>query len=51
MQLPPTKIMECKVCGVEIKVNASYPITEVTCQECHRKKNDDSIPPSGLVFG
>ena len=38
MKLDPVKIMECKVCGVEIKVNANYPITEVTCQDCHRKK-------------
>lgn len=40
MELHPVKIMKCKVCGDEIKVNANYPITEVTCRSCH-KKNDD----------
>ena len=51
MELHPVKVMKCKKCGVEINVNAAYPITEVTCQDCWRKQKDDQIPPSGLVFG
>ena len=51
MELPPVKVMECKVCGVEMNVNANYPITEVTCQDCHRKQKDEQIPPGGIVFG
>ena len=33
--MPPVKVMHCKVCGEDVKVNAAYPITEVTCKSCY----------------
>jgi formylmethanofuran dehydrogenase subunit E len=33
----PVKILECKVCGEDVIVNANYPITEVTCRKCYAK--------------
>ena len=38
MKLDPVKILKCKVCGQDVRVNAHYPITEVTCQPCYRSK-------------
>ena len=37
MKLDAIKILQCKVCGQDVKVNANYPITEVTCQPCYKK--------------
>ncbi len=37
LKLDPVKILECKVCGIDVPVNARYPITEVTCKDCHAK--------------
>lgn len=37
VKLDPVKIMSCKVCGIDVVVNANYPITEVTCLKCHAK--------------
>ena len=33
--LDETKILKCKVCGKDVPVNAKYPISTVTCQQCH----------------
>jgi hypothetical protein len=33
--MPDVKIMQCKVCGEDVKVNVAYPITEVTCKSCY----------------
>ena len=33
--MPPVKILPCLVCGEDVKVNAAYPIKEVTCQGCY----------------
>ena len=35
MELDPVKIVKCRICGVELKVNANYPINEVTCRQCY----------------
>ncbi len=35
--LDAIKILQCKVCHKDVKVNANYPITEVTCQACYAK--------------
>ena len=32
MKLDPIKIVKCKKCGIDVKINANYPITEVGCQ-------------------
>ncbi len=32
MELDPIKIVKCKTCGVDVKVNANYPISEVECR-------------------
>ena len=29
------KIVKCKYCGVDVKVNASYPISEVGCRRTY----------------
>ena len=41
MQLPndSIKILKCKVCGVDVKCNANYPINEITCQACYASTN------------
>ena len=38
-KLDPVKIVKCRECGVEVKVNANYPINEVNCRDyyCPRK--------------
>ena len=41
--LPSVKILQCIVCHKDVKVNAGYPIDSVTCQDCHRKKNDKNV--------
>ena len=33
-----SKILKCKDCQKDVPVNASYPIKEVACQNCHQKK-------------
>ena len=35
MKFDPIKIIKCKVCGADVKVNANYPIDSVTCQACY----------------
>ena len=32
---PALKTIKCKECNADVKLNASYPITEVTCNQCH----------------
>ena len=41
--LPPIKVLQCLVCQKDVRVNANYPITSVTCQDCHRRKNDKNV--------
>lgn len=42
--LPSVKVIKCKVCLEDVKVNASYPITEVTCTECYKRlKNNRNV--------
>ena len=45
MKLDPVKIVKCKECGVDVKVNANYPITEVECRDwyCPKSKNDKNM--------
>ena len=33
--LDPIKILKCKVCGEDVKVNANYPVTTLTCNKCY----------------
>ena len=39
--LDPIKTVKCKECGIDVKVNANYPITEVGCRDwyCPKKPN------------
>ena len=39
MELDPVKIVKCRICGVDIPVNANYPITEVGCVEKYCPKH------------
>ena len=45
MELDPIKLVKCQDCGVDVVVNAAYPITEVQCRPwyCHHtdKYNDE----------
>ncbi len=35
MKLDPVKTVKCRECGVDVKVNAHYPITSVSkCKAC-----------------
>ena len=34
------KIIKCKECGADVRCNANYPITELTCQRCYQAKKD-----------
>jgi len=36
--LDAVKILQCKECGVDVKVNAAYPITEVGCRDWYCPK-------------
>ena len=60
--LPSTRVLPCKVCGCDVTFNASYPITEITCNQCHAAlKNDKNVwsvhanagwpnwPPEGVL--
>jgi|TARA_A100001015_G_C14648558_1_gene578277 hypothetical protein len=42
---PPgdVKIVKCKECGVEVTVNAEYPIQEVECRDYYCPKNDKNV--------
>ena len=31
MKLDPVKVVKCRECGVDVKVNANYPVKEVGC--------------------
>ena len=37
--LDPIKILKCKECGVDVTVNANYPITEVGCRDWYCLRN------------
>ena len=43
MELDPIKLVKCKDCGIDVVVNASYPITEVECRPwyCPSRKNSE----------
>ncbi len=47
MELDPVKILKCKECGVEVMVNANYPITEVECRDyyCPKEKQQKFVNP------
>ena len=38
MFLHEVKILKCIVWGELAKVNDNYPIAQVTCQPCHKKR-------------
>ena len=40
--LPDAKILKCKECGVDVKVNVNYPIDSVTCLVCWGKKKQSN---------
>ena len=47
MELDPIKLVKCKDCGVDVVVNASYPITEVECRDWYCptvNKTKDNVP-------
>ena len=44
--MPPVKVLYCLVCGEPVKVNAAYPIKQVTCRGCYvtpSQKNDKNL--------
>ena len=45
MNLPIDEVKEvpCKECGLKVKVNAKYPITEVDCRPWYCQKNDKNL--------
>ena len=42
IKLDDVKTVQCVECGVDVKINASYPIEKVTCQPwyCPKNKSD-----------
>ena len=42
MHLDPVKFLKCKKCGVEVPVNANYPIEEVECSPRYCPKEEDN---------
>ena len=42
IELPQVKVIKCLVCGKDVNVNVNYPITQVTCSECHWKSKKGS---------
>ena len=49
MELDPVKIVKCRICGVDIPVNANYPITEVGCVEKYCPKHLTKMSEEGYV--
>lgn len=44
MKIDPVKLVKCKKCGVDVPVNARYPVTEVGCQSWYCPiKNDKNV--------
>lgn len=43
-QLDDVKIVQCKECGVDVKVNVNYPITQVDCQPWYCPKQTNEVP-------
>lgn len=45
MELDPVKVLKCKECGVDVVVNAKYPINEVGCRPryCPKVKGDEKM--------
>jgi hypothetical protein len=41
MELDPVKVLKCRECGVDVIVNAKYPITEVECCPRYCPKEQD----------
>lgn len=42
-QLDDVKIVQCKECGVDVKVNVNYPITQVDCQPWYCPKQTNGV--------
>lgn len=44
IKLDPVKVVQCRECGVDVTVNAAYPIDSVSCQTwyCPKLKPDNS---------
>ena len=44
MELDPVKVVKCRECGVDVTVNARYPITEVECSPsyCPKPAEDEA---------
>ena len=38
MELDPIKILKCKECGVDVPVNARYPVDYVECRDWYCPK-------------
>ena len=38
LPLPDVRLLKCKECGEDVKVNVNYPIKEVTCLRCWADK-------------
>ena len=45
MELDPVKVLKCRECGVDVIVNAKYPITEGECRPryCPKVKGDEKM--------
>jgi len=44
MKLDPVKVVKCKECGVDVRVNSKYPVSEVGCQPWYcPKKNEINL--------
>ncbi len=43
ISLDPIKILKCKECGVEVPVNANYPINEVECRPYYCPKENKDV--------
>lgn len=44
-ELPDVKILKCRECGVDVKVNVTYPIEDVGCNSwyCPKTKEDKDV--------
>ena len=44
LPLPDVKVIKCKICNEDVRVNINYPIREVTCLRCwEASKNDKNL--------
>ena len=49
MELDPIKIVKCRECGVDVVVNANYPITEVGCNPRYCPKPEEDAPEKKIT--